>query len=128
METLAKHDVRGTVALNGEVGRDLPRIMEEATRLNWQLMGHGLTNSVRRRRPASAPGSEATAVRDAAGGNHRNARRRIDDRRHKRKCAPRYAVTAALRALRNQNFGAAVRRSLLAPERLHLADQQRPRA
>ena len=28
METLAKHDVRGTVALNGEVGRYYPRIME----------------------------------------------------------------------------------------------------
>ena len=46
METLAKHDVRGTVALNGEVGRYYPRIMEEAARLKWELMGHGLTNSV----------------------------------------------------------------------------------
>jgi allantoinase len=46
MEVLAKHNVRGTVALNGEVGRHYPRIMEEATRLKWELMGHGLTNSV----------------------------------------------------------------------------------
>lgn len=46
METLAKHGVRGTVALNGEVGRFYPRIMEEAARLKWELMGHGLTNSV----------------------------------------------------------------------------------
>lgn len=45
METLAKHDVKGTVALNGEVGRYYPRIMEEAVRLDWELMGHGLTNS-----------------------------------------------------------------------------------
>ncbi|HUD88268.1 MAG TPA: polysaccharide deacetylase family protein [Xanthobacteraceae bacterium] len=46
MEVLAKHNVRGTVALNAEVGRFYPRIMEEATRLDWELMGHGLTNSV----------------------------------------------------------------------------------
>jgi peptidoglycan/xylan/chitin deacetylase (PgdA/CDA1 family) len=46
MEVLAKHGVRGTVALNGEVGRFYPRIMEEAMRLQWELMGHGLTNSV----------------------------------------------------------------------------------
>ena len=45
METLAKHNVRGTVALNAEVGRYYPRIMEEATKLKWELMGHGLTNS-----------------------------------------------------------------------------------
>lgn len=46
MEVLAKHGVRGTVALNAEVGRFYPRIMEEAVRLEWELMGHGLTNSV----------------------------------------------------------------------------------
>ena len=46
MEVLAKHGVRGTVALNAEVGRFYPRIMEEAVKLKWELMGHGLTNSV----------------------------------------------------------------------------------
>ena len=46
MEVLAKHGIRGTVALNAEVGRFYPRIMEEAARLKWELMGHGLTNSV----------------------------------------------------------------------------------
>jgi allantoinase len=46
MEVLAKHNVRGTVALNAEVGRFYPRIMEAAVKLNWELMGHGLTNSV----------------------------------------------------------------------------------
>jgi allantoinase len=45
MEVLDKHGVRGTVALNAEVGRFYPRIMEEMTRRNWELMGHGLTNS-----------------------------------------------------------------------------------
>jgi allantoinase len=46
MEVLAKYRVRGTVALNGEVGRFYPRIVEECVRLGWELMGHGLTNSV----------------------------------------------------------------------------------
>jgi peptidoglycan/xylan/chitin deacetylase (PgdA/CDA1 family) len=46
IEVLAKHGVRGTVALNAEVGRFYPRIMEEVTKLQWELMGHGLTNSV----------------------------------------------------------------------------------
>ncbi len=46
VEVLGKHGVRGTVALNGEVGRFYPRIMKEMTALKWELMGHGLTNSV----------------------------------------------------------------------------------
>jgi allantoinase len=46
MEVFAKHSIRGTVALNGEVGRYYPRIMEECVKLGWELMGHGLTNSV----------------------------------------------------------------------------------
>jgi allantoinase len=46
IETMSKHAVRGTVALNGEVVRHYPRIVEETTRLGWELMGHGLTNSV----------------------------------------------------------------------------------
>jgi len=46
IEVLAKHGVRGTVALNAEVGRFYPRIMEAVTKLQWELMGHGLTNSV----------------------------------------------------------------------------------
>jgi allantoinase len=46
MEVLAKHGIRGTAALNGEVCTHYPRIIEEATKLEWELMGHGLTNSV----------------------------------------------------------------------------------
>jgi peptidoglycan/xylan/chitin deacetylase (PgdA/CDA1 family) len=45
MEVMEKHRVRGTVALNGEVARYYPRIMQEVGRLRWELMGHGLTNS-----------------------------------------------------------------------------------
>lgn len=46
METLNKFNVRATVALNGEVVRHYPRIIEETNKLGWELMGHGLTNSV----------------------------------------------------------------------------------
>lgn len=46
METLSKYGVRGTVALNGEVVRNYPRIIEECAKLNWELMGHGMTNSI----------------------------------------------------------------------------------
>jgi allantoinase len=45
MEVLNKHRIRGTVALNGEVCIHYPRIVEEALKLDWELMGHGMTNS-----------------------------------------------------------------------------------
>src|SRR5690606_13641709 len=45
METLAKHGMRGTVALNSEVVQHYPRVMEECGKLGWELMGHGMTNS-----------------------------------------------------------------------------------
>ena len=45
MEVLARHGVRGTVALNAEVGLYYPRIMKAVAELGWELMGHGLTNS-----------------------------------------------------------------------------------
>jgi allantoinase len=45
MEVLTKHKIRGTVALNGEVVEHYPQIMKECARLNWELMGHGETNS-----------------------------------------------------------------------------------
>ena len=45
MEVLRKHGVRGTVALNAEIGIHYPRIMEAMLDLDWELMGHGLTNS-----------------------------------------------------------------------------------
>jgi len=46
MEVMSKHNVRGTVALNAEVAQHYPRIMEAASALGWEFMGHGLTNSV----------------------------------------------------------------------------------
>ena len=55
MECLEKHRFRGTVALNGEVAQHYPRIMEECTKLKWEFMGHGLTNST----PLSGMSNEA---------------------------------------------------------------------
>ena len=45
MDCLEKAGMRGTVALNAEVAQHYPRIMEACAALNWELMGHGLTNS-----------------------------------------------------------------------------------
>lgn len=46
MDVLTKYGIRGTVALNAEVGKFYPRILESCATLGWELMGHGLTNSV----------------------------------------------------------------------------------
>lgn len=45
MDVLNKHKIRGTVALNAEIGIYYPRIMQAMIDLDWELMGHGLTNS-----------------------------------------------------------------------------------
>jgi allantoinase len=46
MDVMHKHGFRGTVALNSEVCRHYPRIIEEGRKLNWEWMGHGTTNSM----------------------------------------------------------------------------------
>jgi allantoinase len=45
MEALTDFGLRGTVALNAAVCRHYPRVLEEVLKLDWELMGHGLTNS-----------------------------------------------------------------------------------
>ena len=45
MEVLARHGVRGTVALNSEVCDDCPQIIEDALALGWEFMGHNQSNS-----------------------------------------------------------------------------------
>jgi peptidoglycan/xylan/chitin deacetylase (PgdA/CDA1 family) len=45
VEALGEFGIRGTVALNSAVCRHYPRILERALELNWELMGHGITNS-----------------------------------------------------------------------------------
>ena len=46
MEVLERHRVKATVALNAEVCERTPRVIEEAKKLGWEFMGHGLTNSI----------------------------------------------------------------------------------
>ena len=46
MEVMQKHGVRGTVALNSDVCKHYPRIVEAGNKLGWEWMGHGITNSV----------------------------------------------------------------------------------
>ena len=60
MEVLTKNGIRGTVALNGEVCTYYPRIMEEAIKLNWEFMGHGVTNSALL--TGLTPDAEATVI------------------------------------------------------------------
>lgn len=45
MDTLSKHGIRGTVALNSDVCDAYPQIIEECVKLDWELMGHNQTNS-----------------------------------------------------------------------------------
>jgi peptidoglycan/xylan/chitin deacetylase (PgdA/CDA1 family) len=45
METLDRHGIRGTVALNSDVCHANPRIVEEAAERGWEFMGHGINNS-----------------------------------------------------------------------------------
>jgi allantoinase len=46
MEVMQKHGFKGTVALNSDVCRHYPRIIEEGRKLAWEWMGHGTTNSI----------------------------------------------------------------------------------
>ncbi len=45
MEVMTKHGVKGTVALNSDVCRQYPRIIEEGNKLGWEWMAHGNNNS-----------------------------------------------------------------------------------
>jgi allantoinase len=47
MEILSKHGVRATAAVNSDLCRSMPIIIEEATKLGWELMGHCKTNTHR---------------------------------------------------------------------------------
>src|SRR5262249_14832723 len=47
METMSKHGMRGTAALNSEVCNHHPEVIREMVRLGWELMGHNETNALR---------------------------------------------------------------------------------
>lgn len=59
MEVMARHGVRGTVALNAELCDAHPRIVEECLALGWELMGHCESNT----RRLNEAGSEDEARR-----------------------------------------------------------------
>jgi allantoinase len=45
MDLMAKRNIRGTVALNSDICREHPRIIEAAMDLKWEFMGHCETNT-----------------------------------------------------------------------------------
>ena len=47
MEVLKKYGVRATATVNADICDHHPQILEDALKLDWELMGHNLTNSVR---------------------------------------------------------------------------------
>ena len=61
MEVMARHGVRGTVALNSELCDAHPEIIDEAKKLGWEFMGHNQSNV--RRLNKLAEGSEREVVR-----------------------------------------------------------------
>jgi len=47
MKALSRFGIRGSVALNSDVCDAAPDVVEEALKLDWELMGHGQTNTRR---------------------------------------------------------------------------------
>jgi Predicted xylanase/chitin deacetylase len=45
MEVMERHGIRGTAALNADVVRHYPRILEAGKALGWEWMAHGTNNS-----------------------------------------------------------------------------------
>src|SRR5437899_13111384 len=45
MEVIARHGVRGTVALNAEAWDDYAQVIEDARAFGWEFMGHNQSNS-----------------------------------------------------------------------------------
>lgn len=45
MDILDKHNIRGTVALNSDICKHEPEIVEAGMEREWEFMGHGETNS-----------------------------------------------------------------------------------
>jgi allantoinase len=45
MDVMGKHGVKGTVALNSDVCRHYPRIIDAGKQVGWEWMGHGNNNS-----------------------------------------------------------------------------------
>jgi allantoinase len=63
METMARHGARGTVALNSDLCKHHPEIIEECLKLDWEFMGHNETNT--KRLNEVPPGEDGGIVRRA---------------------------------------------------------------
>ena len=63
MEVLAKHDIRASAATNSDICRHMPVIVEEMLKLDWEIMGHGKTNT--HRVNEIAPEEERVFVKEA---------------------------------------------------------------
>ncbi|MBI3078241.1 MAG: polysaccharide deacetylase family protein [Deltaproteobacteria bacterium] len=63
IEVMARHHVRGTVALNSDVCREYPVIIEECQKLGWEFMAHGTTNSIFMNR--LKPEEQRAAIRES---------------------------------------------------------------
>ena len=63
MKVMAKHGMRGTVALNSDLCARHPEIIAEGNKLGWEWMGHCESNT--RRLNEAAPGEEPRIIRDA---------------------------------------------------------------
>jgi peptidoglycan/xylan/chitin deacetylase (PgdA/CDA1 family) len=63
MDALDRHGIRATVALNSEVCRHHPEIIEEGRKRNWEWMGHCESNS--RRLNELPQGEEPRVIRDS---------------------------------------------------------------
>ncbi len=61
MQALDRHNIRASVALNSELCRWHPRILEEGNKRGWEWMGHNESNT--RRLNSLPPGEEAGVIR-----------------------------------------------------------------
>lgn len=62
MRVLAKHGIRGTVALNSDLCAHHPEIIAEGNKLGWEWKGHNQSNT--RRLNEAAPGEEPKIIRE----------------------------------------------------------------
>jgi peptidoglycan/xylan/chitin deacetylase (PgdA/CDA1 family) len=61
MEVMQRYGMRGTVALNSELCKWHPEIIEECKKLDWEFMGHNETNT--HRLNEVPPGEDAAIIR-----------------------------------------------------------------
>lgn len=66
MDVLDKHSIRATVALNADVCRFYPQIIEAGQARGWEWMGHGVTNS--EALPGMTPDQEIRTIRETIRG------------------------------------------------------------